>query len=141
MKINGRLKHLLHKNDGTSLVLVTIIAIIIVTGIVILRVTTSSLWASADKQIYQDQAYMMAVSLGDSIDKEIQSGNLSFSQINGFDDTAHVNSIIPNSGVKVTVSELSNGYTIVTVSSHVAEANYDYVLTYYKVGSSYVRKY
>ena len=47
-------------NEGSSIVLVTIIAIIIVTGIIILRVTTSSLWASADKQYNQDQAYMAA---------------------------------------------------------------------------------
>ena len=63
-----RNNYFLRGNEGSSIVLVTIIAIIIVTGIIILRVTTSSLWASADKQYNQDQAYIAATSLGEAID-------------------------------------------------------------------------
>ena len=59
---------ILRGNEGTSLILVSIIAILIITCVVILHVTTSSLWASADLQKYQDQAYVLATSMGDSID-------------------------------------------------------------------------
>ena len=52
-----RTSGILRDNEGTSLVLVSIIAIIIITGVVILHVTTSSLWASADLQKYQDQEF------------------------------------------------------------------------------------
>ena len=65
---------ILRDDAGASLVLVTIIAIIIITGVVILKITTSTLWASADKQYYQDRCYVMATSMGDSIDGLIQNG-------------------------------------------------------------------
>ena len=43
----NRVYAVLRDKEGTSLVLVSIIAILVVTGVVILRITTSSLLASA----------------------------------------------------------------------------------------------
>ena len=73
----------LRKNEGSSIVLVTIISIIIVTGVIILRVTTSSLWASADKQYNQDQAYMAATSLGEAVDVILYEGAYPPNSIDG----------------------------------------------------------
>lgn len=143
-KLNNSLFSVIRGNEGASLVLVTIIAIIIVTGVVVLRLSTSALLASADKQTTQDQAYMMAVSLGDSIDKAIKDGKISDPHIlDGLDDSSNT-SAVPNSGVTVRVEDYAEGmnaYTVVVVSSHVADAEYEYKLTYLKSGADYMRQY
>jgi hypothetical protein len=144
-KLNKRLISVLQKNDGASLVLVAIIAVIIVAGVVVLRISTSALLASADKQMNQDRAYMIAVSLGDSIDKAIKNDKISDPHIlNGFDDSANLSNAIPDSEVKVRVEDHPSGmdvYTVITVSSRVADAEYEYKLTYIQSGSVYVRQY
>ena len=66
-----RAAHILKSNDGASIVLVSIIAILVITAVVILRMSTSSLMAGSDKQYRQDQAYMMATSMGASLDNLI----------------------------------------------------------------------
>ena len=135
---------LLREREGASLVLVSIISIIILTGIVILRITTSSLLASADKQFNQDRAYMMAVSMGDSIDKMISRNALSDPKLLNLDDSASTEHAIPNSELKVSVEEFSSGadkYVVITVYSKVADEEYEYKLNYLLVGSTYVRQY
>lgn len=136
---------LLREREGASLVLVSIISIIIMTGIIILRITTSSLLASADKQFNQDRAYMMAVSMGDSIDKMISSNALSDPKLlNGLDDSGNTEYAIPNSEIRVNVEEFNSGadkYVIITVYSRVADAEYEYKLNYLLMGSTYVRQY
>ncbi len=138
------IKKTLFGREGASLVLVTIIAIIIITGVVILRVTTGSLLASADKQLNQDRAYMTAVSLGDAIDEKIKDGKLTdLNSINGYVDSAVSEAFgIPDSyvGVSVTESAETGLYTVI-VSSKVADAEYDYDLIYLKNGSTFVRQY
>lgn len=144
-KQNNRLLSILRENEGASLVLVAIIAIIIITGVVVLRISTSSLLASADKQQNQDQAYMIAVSLGDSIDKAIKNGKITDPhELNGFDDSAYIRYAIPNSTVTVTVEDHVSGidtFTYITVYSKVADEEYEYRLTYLKSGPDYVRQY
>ncbi len=139
-----RLTDILRGNEGTSLVLVTIIAIIIITGVVILRVTTSSLWASADKQVYQDQAYELATSMGESVDTLIDEGKIDLSLICGTDAATHQlaadsDTGIPNSEVAVTVRHNGSFYEVVT-TAHVARATYIYTATYSGSGTSYTRQ-
>ena len=130
-----RVRSVLSDTEGASLVLVTIISIIIITGIVILRVTTSSLWATADKQLNQDRAYMMAVTMGDAIDKRISDGTITdLSTLNGFEDTDYIQAAIQNSSIKISTEETSSGYWIITINSQVADATYEYKLTYLKNG-------
>ena len=134
----------LRNREGASLVLVAIISIIIVTGVVILRITTGTLLASADKQLNQDQAYMMAVSLGDSIDKLVSEGKISDLSNLSINDSANTQSAIKNSSVSAVATEHHNGvdkYVIVTVSARVADAEYEYKLTYLQSGSTYTRLY
>ena len=137
--------NVLRSREGASLVLASVIAIIIVTGVVILRVTTGTLLASADKQQNQDQAYMMAVSLGDSIDKLVREDKISdLTVLNNFDDSVNTKYAIPNSSLNVKVSEHIQGidkYVVVTVRSRVADAEYEYSLTYIQTGSVYKRQY
>ena len=143
--VKNRLLSELRSREGASLVLATIISIIIVSGVIILRVATSSLWASADKQHNQDQAYMMAVSLGDSIDKAIRENKISDpTLLDGFNDSQNTQYAISNSGISVKVEGFTKGadkYVVITVNSHVSDAEYEYKLTYLQVGSSYTRLY
>ena len=68
---------ILGANDGASLLLVSVIAIIVLTAVVVLRITTSTFMASSNKQLNQDQAYELAASLGESIDILIERGEFS----------------------------------------------------------------
>lgn len=123
-----RNNYFLRGNEGSSIVLVTIIAIIIVTGIIILRVTTSSLWASADKQYNQDQAYIAATSLGEAIDGLLNEGVLPPASIDG----------IP---VVFTPVDDSEEYYTLTITTSYGNARYNYSATYKKAGTSYHRVY
>lgn len=123
--LGRRASAILSDNEGASLVLVTIIAIIIITGVIVLRITTSALWASADKQYNQDQAYLAATSLGDSIDRLIRSGS-------------SPEDFTSREGVKVTSSE--DIYTV-EVTATCGNATYVYTAIYRKTGSSFIRQY
>ena len=61
----------LGNNEGASLVLVSILAILVLLAVVILRLATTTFMASANRQLNQDQAYELAASLGSSIDELI----------------------------------------------------------------------
>jgi len=76
-----RTASILGNNEGASLVLVAILAIVVLTAVVILRVTTSTFMASANRQLNQDQAYELAASLGSSIDELIADGKYSLDDI------------------------------------------------------------
>lgn len=81
--LTGRTADILQNNEGASLVLVAIIAIIVVTSVVVLSVNVNTLWASAGKQYYQDQTYEAAKSMGASIDKLISNQKLALANYDG----------------------------------------------------------
>ena len=118
--IASDIKRILNSNDGTSIVLVTIIAIIIITCVIILRVTTSTLWASADRQYYQDQAYMRATSLGQSIDALIKTNNYTLTPGTTY---------IDGNKVEITQNAATGKYTV-TVTSSVGNVEYQYTAVY-----------
>ena len=136
---------ILRNNEGTSLVLVAIIGIIILTGIVILRVATSSLWASADKQLNQDQAYQAATSFGESLDKVIKDNKLSLAS---YATSTAVQTVIssrdipglPNSTIMTEAkgNGVADGDVMIIVTAKVADAEYVYTATYTSTGA---RKY
>lgn len=132
-------------NEGASIVLVTIIAILIITGVVILRVATGALWASADKQLYYDQAYEMATSFGDSLDVLIvKEKSIPLSDIYQSDKTIlplTSDTGIPNSSLVANVSVDQDDLYVVTVTAKVADTSYVYTARYRSMGSSYIRQY
>ena len=73
---------ILRDNAGASLLLVSIMAIIVLTAVVILRVSTSTFLASSSRQLNQDQAYELAASLGESIDILIERGDFDIQKVN-----------------------------------------------------------
>ena len=140
---------ILRGNEGASIVLVTIIAILIITGVIILRTTSSALWASADKQLNQDQAYEMATSMGNSLDGIIVGNkSLDLSSIAAGDGViiskTSINGL-PNATISASVEPLSkddnNRVYIVTVEANVATASYSYIAQYSGSGTNYRRLY
>ena len=129
---------ILRGNEGTSIVLVTIVAILIITGVVILRMTTTSLWATADKQYGQDQAYVLATSMGTTVDNLISDHVIVLTDYNDPNGTVIVSNTpnsIKNSRVTVTVTPSGSGY-IVTVQADVGTATYIYTAHYSRAGNS-----
>lgn len=134
--IKGRALDILRGNEGTSIVLVTIIAIIIITGIVILRITSSNLWASADKQYYQDQAYMMATSMGSSVDALIADGVINLSDYTAATTIITDNpSQIAGASVTVVVTPSTTGY-VVEVEANAGNETYLYTAFYSRTAGS-----
>ena len=133
--IYRNLSEILQNENGASIVLVSIIAIIILTGVVILRVTTSSLWASAGKQYSQDKAYLMATSLGDSIDALVDDGTIVLESYNGMNPTIIFEEEVSNEKVTATVSQSENGY-LIEVKADIPNAVYIYRAFYYKSETS-----
>ena len=146
---NNCVTAILRANSGASIILVAIIAILIITGVIILRTTTSALWASADKQLSQDQAYEMATSLGNSLDEIIQQKkSLDLSNISSGDgviipETEVLN--LPNATVSAKVKPLSDEQTnrvyIVTAEAKVAGSTFSYSAQYSGSGKNYQRLY
>ena len=131
--LTRRIKAVLGSSEGASIILVTIISILIITAVIILRITTSSLWASAGKQYNQDKAYMMATTLGESIEDLLNSGTLTdLTTMNGKSETVE--------GADVTIAVVENGdYYTLTVTSTVAGSVYQYKAVYKIVRGSYMR--
>ena len=138
---NRRISDVLQSENGTSIVFVSIIAIIVITGVVILRVTAGSLWTSADKQYSQDKAYLMATSLGESIDALIDAGKIDLETYNGANQELIFSETVSNEKVTATVTQSENGY-LIEVKADIPNAVYVYRAFYYKSETthSYLRQ-
>ncbi|MBO6193717.1 MAG: hypothetical protein J6O00_06005 [Clostridiales bacterium] len=143
--VSYSISSILRSNEGTSLVFVTIIAIIIITSVVILRMAVGPLWASADKQIYQDQAYEMATSMGETVDTLILSRKIRLDGYSSYPHriVTHSPAALANATVTVTVSRstIDAKTFVVTVVAEVSNTEYTYTATYTGAGTSYTRMY
>lgn len=118
-------------NEGASLVLVAILAIVVLTAVVILRVTTSTFMASANRQLNQDQAYELAASLGSSIDELIADGKYSLDDIDS-DKTIYSHSGfsgLPNASVEAII-DVEPDVKVLRVTAKVGKAQYVYTKEY-----------
>ena len=126
---------ILGNNEGASLVLVSILAIIVLMSVVILRLATTTFMASSNRQLNQDQAYELAASLGASIDDLINSGKFDLDTIKS--DRMGNNNIyyrdtfsgMPKSSVMVEVDVEEHTKTII-VTAKVKNAHYVYTKEY-----------
>ncbi len=136
MRTLRKIKDILKSNDGASMVLVSILAIVVLTAVIMLRITTSTLMASASKQLNQDQAYELAASMGESIDNLIDAGSLDIYSYTITDETG--TQLIsesdfeglPDSSVVAVVKKLDNGGRMIEVTSTVGQASYVYTKEY-----------
>lgn len=131
-----RTSDILRSNDGASIVMVTIIAVIIVAGVVILSINSSTLLAFADNQYSKDQAYEAATSLGMAIDDYISNGSIEL------DD--HAGEVIltdssNNIEVNASVECIANDTYVVKVVAHSRGSEYVFTSTYTGSGSTYMR--
>ncbi len=127
-----RIKEILRSNEGASLVLVSILAIVVLTAVVLLRVTTTTYIASATKQLNQDQAYELAASMGESIDNLVNTGKLDINAVPAGDTIASQTGFeqLPDSSVTATVEKLSSGSRMIVVTAQVGDATYVYTKEY-----------
>ena len=132
-----RAADILKSNDGTSIVLVTIIAILVITAVVILRMSTSSLLAGSDKQYRQDQAYMLATSMGNSLDNLIVTKTIRLTDYTNPNGTVLITDTpsLPKSSVTATVTPSGVGY-VLEVEATVAGETYIYSAYYCRAGNS-----
>ena len=130
-----RIREVLTGNEGASLVLVSILAIIVLTAVVVLRVTTSTFMASSNRQLNQDQAYELAASLGESIDILVERGDYDIFEQGPdtiYDSVSKGDSFtgLPaGSKVVAKVSDIAEGKRL-TVTANVGDAEYIYVKDY-----------
>ena len=142
---NNRISAILSSKSGASIVLVAIIAILVISAVVVLRITTGALWATADKQLNYDQAYEMATSFGDSLDvliikeKAVNLQELCSSGGIIYSDSSV--SSLPNAKIDSKVTAEDDGVYVVTVESRVATASYIYRAKYRGAGTNYTRVY
>ena len=141
-----RTARILGNNEGASLVLVSVLAIIVLTAVVVLRVSTTTFMASTNRQLNQDQAYELAASLGESINLLIEEDKfrifdvtLEYSKdpetgVESMSKTIYTQSGfegLPDSSVTAIVTELPDGSgRILTVTADVGKAEYIYEREY-----------
>ncbi len=130
-----RTREVLSNNEGASLILVSILAIIVLTAVVVLRVTTSTFMASSNRQLNQDQAYELAASLGESIDILIERGDYNIqNETSGKEIYSSVTNDdkfigLPDAKVVAKVTDIAGGKKL-TVTANVGNAEYVYVKDY-----------
>ena len=141
-----RTAQILSNNEGASLVLVSILAIIVLTAVVILRITTSTFMASSNRHLNQDQAYELAASLGESIDILIERGEYDIQKqsvapngtsiYSSTDNGVDFSGLPDGSSVNAVVTNITEGGEVVgkrlTVKSEVGAAEYTYIKDYRK---------
>ena len=130
-KIIERTARILGSNEGASLVLVSILAIIVLTAVITLRVTTTTFMASANRQLNQDQAYELAASLGASIDVLINDGDLDPADIIGTFYSEDKFENMPKASVEAKMTDGEKVRTL-TVTAKVGKAQYTYTKEYLK---------
>lgn len=138
--LRHRTAGILRDNEGASIVLVTIISIIIVTGVVILTTNVNTLTATADRQYFQDQAYIAASSMGSSIDALINT--LSLESYDGIDNGVlliHDDKAGYNIDVEARVRRIALDTYLVTVTAKASGETYIYTATYVGSNKNYMR--
>ncbi|MBR5180631.1 MAG: hypothetical protein IKW88_00065 [Clostridiales bacterium] len=133
----NRTASILGNNEGASMVLVAILAIIVLSAVVILRVSTTTFMASSNRQLNQDQAYELAASLGASIDKLVEEDKYSIADVPN--DTSIYNQSnfagLPDSSVEAKVTDIKDASNnvvgkLLTVTGKVGKATYIYTKEY-----------
>ena len=131
-----RASDILRNNEGASIVLVTIIAVIIVAGVIVLSINSSTLLAFADKQYSKDQAYEAATSLGMTIDTYVSEGGIDLESLAGtevFTDSTN--------GIEVSaeVECIAENTYVVRVIADARLSEYVFSATYTGSGTTYLR--
>ena len=122
---------ILGNNEGASLVLVSVLAILVLMSVIILRLATTTFMASSNRQLNQDQAYELAASLGSSIDALIENGDYDLDTVTSSKDiyTHGTFSGLPNSSLTAHI-DVSDQVKKLTITAKVGKAQYVYTKEY-----------
>ena len=127
---------ILRSNDGASIVMVTIIAVIIVAGVIILSINSSTLLAFADRQYAKDQAYEAATTMGMALDEHISKGGINLASHDG---EVIVSDSSNNISVTAVVDCIATDTYVVSVTAHSRGSEYVFTATYTGAGTTYMR--
>ncbi len=121
----------LKSNKGSSLVLISALTVIIIALTVSLRITAGMIMASANNQLNQDQAYELAVSLGNSLESRIINPDTDTGAATGLelidgDSLVSMSGFegMPNAMVEAVVNKEDADRYVLTVTSNVGRATY-----------------
>ena len=124
------LSRVLKSNRGSSLVLISALTVIIIALTVSLRIAAGMIMSSANKQLNQDQAYELAVSLGNSLESRIINPDTNTGAATGLELTDGATLVdmsgfdgMPDAEVEAAVSKDADRY-VLTVTSNVGKATY-----------------
>ena len=120
-------------NEGTSLILVSILAVIVLSAVIILRVSTTTFMASASTQLNQNQAYELAASLGESIDILIVNGEYDIYNSSTTDPIYSQDGFVDlpnNSSVVAYAKPLGSSGRLLEITATVGDATYVYTKEY-----------
>lgn len=131
-----RTSDILRSNDGASIVMVTIIAVIIVAGVIILSINSSTLLAFADRQYAKDQAYEAATTMGMALDEHISNGGINLDKHDG---EVIVSDSINNISVTAVVDCIATDTYVVSVTALSHGSEYVFTATYTGSGTTYMR--
>ena len=131
-----RTSDILRSNDGASIVMVTIIAVIIVAGVIILSINSSTLLAFADRQYSKDQAYEAATTMGMAIDEHISKGGI---ELDDHDGEVIISDSSNNIDVTAVVDCIADNTYVVRVTALSRGSEYVFEATYTGSGSTYLR--
>ncbi len=125
------LSRVLKSNRGSSLVLISALTVVIIALTVSLRIAAGMIMSSANKQLNQDQAYELAVSLGNSLESRIINPDTNTGAETGLELTDGATLVdmsgfdgMPDAKVKAVVSADGADKYILTVTSNVGKAKY-----------------
>ncbi len=119
----------LKSNRGSSLVLISALTVIIIALTVSLRIAAGMIMASANNQLNQDQAYELAVSLGNSLESRIinpDGDKATGLVLNAGDKLVDMSGFdgMPEGHVEAVVSKDDADRFVLTVTSKVGKATY-----------------
>ena len=121
----------LKSNRGSSLVLISALTVIIIALTVSLRIAAGMIMSSANNQLNQDQAYELAVSLGNSLESRIINPDANTGAAAGLElidgdklvDMSDFDGL-PKSNVTAEVKKDGTDRYVLTVTSKVGSASY-----------------
>ncbi|MBQ3123454.1 MAG: hypothetical protein IJC14_04770 [Firmicutes bacterium] len=116
--------------------MVTIIAVIIVAGVIILSMNSSTLLAFADRQYAKDQAYEAATTMGMALDEHISNGGINLASHDG---EVIISDSIYNISVTAVVDCIATDTYVVSVTALSHGSEYVFTATYTGSGTTYMR--
>ncbi|MBR1470064.1 MAG: hypothetical protein IJ600_00315 [Lachnospiraceae bacterium] len=129
------ISRIIKSNKGSSIILVAALSVVIIGVTVSLRIMAGIIMASANHQLNQDQAYELAVSLGNRLEEQILNGNeekKALLELRSGEKLVDMSSFegMPDASVTAEVAQGTGDRYTLTVHAEVGEAVYNWTGIY-----------